>query len=145
MAVVAEFRSRAMTKLEANKELCRKFFTHIGKREFTHALTCVSDDVIWWVQGDTPASGYRHGKDSLFSDLEGSLSSDLTISFGDLTAEDDRVALEMRSHATLTSGKSYANTYHFLLTIKDGLITQGREYLDTKHLCETIFASGNIR
>ena len=113
----------------------------MGKREFDDALACVADDVVWWVQGDTKGSGFRYGKDSLFPNLKAKLVADLEITFGFLTAEHDRVALEMKSSGTLSTGKVYANTYHFLLTLRDGLIISGKEYLDTKHLAEVMYAN----
>jgi len=132
-----------MTEQEANKEVCLKFFRHLASREFEDALACVADDIVWWVQGDTAGSGFRYGKDSLFPNLKRQLRENLQISFGHLTAEEDRVALEMKSQAVLANGRAYANTYHFLLTLKNGLICNGKEYLDTKHLSEVMYSSGS--
>jgi ketosteroid isomerase-like protein len=56
-----------------------------------------------------------------------------------MTAEGDRVAVEAKSFATMEDGRVYANSYHFLLTVRDGKVTTVREYMDTIHARETFF------
>ena len=58
-----------------------------------------------------------------------------------MTAEDDRVAVEATSFATMEDGRVYANSYHFLVTIRDGKVATVREYMDTIHARETFFGS----
>lgn len=48
-----------------------------------------------------------------------------------ITAEDERVAVEVKGDAALKSGAVYDNRYHFLFIVKNGLIVDLREYLDT--------------
>lgn len=45
-----------------------------------------------------------------------------------ITAEGDRVAIEARSTATLVNGQPYANTYVFVLRLRDGQIASVREH-----------------
>ena len=52
------------------------------------------------------------------------------------TAEGDRVAMEMTSHADLKDGRVYENTYHFLFVFEGDLIKTVKEYLDTKYASE---------
>ena len=54
-----------------------------------------------------------------------------------MIAEGDKVAVEARSHADLVGGGVYANEYHFLVTLRDGLVQSVREYSDTHHMKET--------
>jgi ketosteroid isomerase-like protein len=132
-----------MADLESNKALCRKFLGHMTRIEIPEALACVTDDVVWWVQGHWPNGNEHHGKKAvelLFDNVKHLLDGPLAIELGALTAEDDRVAVEMRSLAVFRNGKTYKNTYHYLFTIRDGLISHGKEYLDTKHLFETVFS-----
>jgi ketosteroid isomerase-like protein len=131
-----------MTDLSANKRVCIEFLNHLAKREFAESLDIVSDDIVWWVQGSWEIPTTYHGKAGvqiLLDALDGALASDLTIELGALTAEEDRVAVEMKSTAALKSGKTYAMTYHYLFRVRDGLIVEGKEYLDTKHLAESVF------
>jgi len=57
-----------------------------------------------------------------------------------MTAEGDRVAAEVSSHAELTTGAVYANQYHMLFVFRDGLIAEVKEYNDTLHARE-VFGS----
>jgi ketosteroid isomerase-like protein len=52
-----------------------------------------------------------------------------------MTSEADRVALEATSHAVnAANGRVYDNRYHHLFVLRDGLITELREYQDTLHV-----------
>jgi ketosteroid isomerase-like protein len=131
-----------MTDLSANKQVCINFLNHLANREFAESLELVSDDIVWWVQGTWEIPTTYHGKAGvkfLLDALDNALASDLTVEFGALTAEDDRVAVEMKSTAAHKSGNTYAMTYHYLFRVRDGLIVAGKEYLDTKHLAESVF------
>ena len=133
-----------MSDLEKNKETCRRFLNHLAQLDIPAALDCVTDDVIWWVQGDWPNGNEHYGKagiTQLFDHVKAILTGKLTFEFGAFTAEADRVAVEMHSHAVFRNGKTYNNTYHYLFTIREGRIAMGKEYLDTKHLFETVFAA----
>jgi ketosteroid isomerase-like protein len=46
------------------------------------------------------------------------------------TAEDDRVAIVAEGAFVFAEGV-YRNSYHYLFTVSDGRILDGREYLDT--------------
>lgn len=48
-----------------------------------------------------------------------------------VTAEEDRVAVEAKSHAELLDGRVYENTYHFLFRVRDGRIHDIREHCNT--------------
>lgn len=131
-----------MGVLEENKKVCTDFLSHVARRQFSDAIALVADDIVWWDPGNLPFSGYRHGKkamEELYGAIESMLEEDMRIEFGALTAEDDRVAVEMLSFAKLTGGREYNNSYHFLFTVKNGVITRCHEYLDTHHTNEMLF------
>ena len=52
-----------------------------------------------------------------------------------MTAEGDRVAYEAEGEMIFPD-KVYRNVYHNLLIIREGLIVEGREYMDTKAVQE---------
>ena len=56
--------------------------------------------------------------------------------FGDITAEDDRVAVEVETKGTLPDGRVYTNVYHYLMKFRDGKIIRVKEYLDTQSAAE---------
>jgi uncharacterized protein len=55
-----------------------------------------------------------------------------------ITAEDDRVAIEAHSHATLANGSAYANTYVFVLRLRDGRIASVREHYNAQIVSEKL-------
>jgi ketosteroid isomerase-like protein len=132
-----------MSSIEDNKAICRKFHVNIMEGKFDDAAALLADDVVWWVQGNMVVSGFhrgRHAVTQLFEPLK-ALPHGISFEFGAVTAEADRVSVEMVAHAKLGEGREYNNTYHFLFRVRDGLIVQGKEYLDTKLTHETLFAS----
>jgi ketosteroid isomerase-like protein len=130
-----------MGSIEENKAICRKFHVNIMEGKFSEAVDLMSDDVVWWVQGNLPVSGYHHGKDAikaLLAPLIG-LPNGIAFEFGEVTAEGDRVSSEIVGRAKISEGREYNNTYHMLFTVKDGLIVQGQEYLDTQIAQKALF------
>jgi ketosteroid isomerase-like protein len=55
-----------------------------------------------------------------------------------VTAEDDRVAVEATSEGLHASGKNYSNHYHFLLTWRDGQLLELKEFMDTEHATDVL-------
>jgi ketosteroid isomerase-like protein len=55
---------------------------------------------------------------------------------GAVTAEDDRVAVEVEVEGVAPNGKLYNNTFHYLFRFRDGKICQVKEYVDTYHAAE---------
>jgi len=58
------------------------------------------------------------------------------VTFGDITAEGDRVAVEAETKGTLPDGRVYTNAYHYLMTFRDGKVLRVKEYLDTQAAAE---------
>ena len=56
--------------------------------------------------------------------------------FGDITAEENRVAVEAATTGALPDGRVYTNTYHYLFTFRDGLVWRVKEYIDTQSAAE---------
>lgn len=61
-------------------------------------------------------------------------------SLGTITAQDDRVSVIAASHVPLTAGGAYENLYHFLFSVRDGLIQEGYEFADTFRSAQTFAA-----
>lgn len=60
------------------------------------------------------------------------LNGGVDVTFGAITAEDDRVAIEAETTGTLPDGRVYTNSYHYLMTFRDGKVLRVKEYLDTQ-------------
>ena len=128
-----------MNDIQANKRVCTQFFSLVCAREYDRAMQLLQEDVEWWVNGDLPTSGTYHGRDAvtdLFGLLRDNVPAGLKIHFTAITAEEDRVAIEMNSEGDFANGRAYRNIYHMLFWVRDGLISKAHEYFDTKYTAE---------
>ena len=132
--------------LDANKQLVRTFLEHYGAGRYDEALAMLAPDSRWWLPGhpeEFPAAGWADKpivERRLASNLK-MLPHGLAIAIGTMTAEDDRVAVEVESRGTLVNGRLYHNRYHFLFVIRDGGIHVVKEYLDTLHAATVLGAA----
>lgn len=129
---------------EHNKQIAIDFFNLLGRGEIEPALALATDDMTYWIAGKpggVPSSGSKDKKQMrrLFQNMMGSLESGLPMTVEGVTAEGDRVALELESLGRLKNGRTYNNEYHILLQFRDGEICAVREYLDTQHVHDTWF------
>jgi ketosteroid isomerase-like protein len=93
----------------ANKALVRTFFDALSRADVEAVRELYAEDFELW-----------------------------TASIDAMTAEGERVAVEAKSEGVHTSGARYHNRYHFLLVVRDGRITELKEYLDTEHAREVL-------
>jgi ketosteroid isomerase-like protein len=139
--------SGTVSELERNKAVCKAFYRDLGRRDFAAALSHLSDDVVWWVQGDWEGAGFYRGKaavEGLLAPIKYAIATDIDFKFGHMTAEEDRVSFELTGAATTSDGSDYRMTYHFLFTIRDGKIHEGHEYLDTKKLWDVLLSKNSL-
>jgi hypothetical protein len=117
-----------MADVEANKAVARRYMQAVVDGDIDTVAALQHPDVKWWILGfgdmdrATFIASVRDGliaAESRRAEITG------------ITAEGDRVAVEAWSEM-LFPGKTYRNQYHNLLVIRDGLIVEGREYMDTR-------------
>ena len=116
-----------------NKEIATKFFHSLssGNQDY---LDFYTDDSIIWTAGDNAIGGTRSKKE-IVEFAQGILAAfpdGITFKITGMTAEDDRVAVEVSGESIHASGQPYNNKYHFLLVIRDEKIIQLKEYMDTQ-------------
>ena len=123
-----------------NKEIVATFFELFSSGDIDQAFALVSDDVSWWVPGDLPFSGTKTKTEYLqvVGSIQQGFPSGLKLEVTSMIAEGNQVAAEVASHGEHANGRTYANRYHFLITIEDGLMVEVREYMDTLHLLRLI-------
>ena len=123
-----------MTSLaEENKEIAIKFFEALSSGSETY-LDFYNDDSIIWTAGDNAIGGTRSKKE-IIDFAQGILAAfptGILFNITGITAENERVALEVSGKAIHASGEAYNNKYHFLLRIKNGKIIELKEYMDTQ-------------
>ena len=127
---------------EENKKIAIKFFEALSSGSETY-LDFYTDDSIIWTAGDNEIGGTRTKKE-IIDFAQGVLDSfpnGITFKITGITAENERVAVEVDGEAIHASGLPYNNQYHFLLTIKDGKILELKEYMDTQLAAKVLLGS----
>ncbi|HTJ64863.1 MAG TPA: nuclear transport factor 2 family protein [Alphaproteobacteria bacterium] len=123
---------------ESNKALVRAFFALMNSGDpvkMARAVDLLADDATYWIPGDWPNAG-TFDKAALAKMVEVAtdiFSGPLEIDIHGVTAEGERVAVEMESHGTFKDGRPYNNTYHWLFVVRDGRIRNIKEYTDTAY------------
>jgi len=117
-----------------NKQIILDFF-HLSETG-GDVLPMLADDLTWWVPGDW-ALGGTYRKDELgpiFERVFALLDGRPQFTIHNVTAEDDRVAVDASSKGRFKDGGPFGNTYHFFFRLRDGLIVEAKEYLDTAYM-----------
>lgn len=86
----------------------------------------LTDEMTGWITtgGTVPRAAYQAMVGSLKHMLDGPI--EMTID--SITAEDDRVVIEAHSTARLVNGDAYANTYIYVLRVRDGRLASVAEH-----------------
>lgn len=124
-----------------NKRLVVTFLELAFDNQIESAMALLSPDVQWWVLGRSPAlkvSGDKNREqvEKLLRSVAKAVPQGMTIALHSLTAEAERVAVEVEAEGLWLNGKPYRNRYHFLMHVRDDRICSVREYMDTLHLYE---------
>ena len=127
-------------------DIVRAYYADISAGRFTEAAARLSPDATTWIlgEGHWPLGG-NHDLASLrkiHAMVEERFPEGLQVVIKDLTVEGERVAVEAETLGTRADGKVYNNRYHYLVIVRDGMICERLEYLDTIHanelLCEPL-------
>ncbi|MEN5107308.1 nuclear transport factor 2 family protein [Pseudomonas sp. TWI672] len=112
-----------------SREIALDYLSRVSSGDIDKALELLSSDAKVWF----PDKGHMNReelRDILKYAKTCFVDRIALVPYG-VTAEGERVAVEVKGDAALKSGAAYDNKYHFLFIVKDGLITDLREYLDT--------------
>ncbi len=122
--------------VEENKQLVRDTWGAVSKGDVEGFMARLADDVTWTFFGSHRFAGTFRGKDELvaklFTPLGEVLADGIKVHIDTLTAEGERVVLEARGEAQTKDGRAYNNSYCIVVTVRDGRVSQVREYLDAE-------------
>lgn len=125
---------------EQNKRRAQEFLVATVAHDADRAAALMTDDATYWVQGKphlfAPAGEKTKAEICRYMATPSVFAQGLQQKFGAITAEADRVAIEMEVDGVAPNGVHYNNTYHYLLVFRDGKIAKVKEYLDTAHAAE---------
>jgi ketosteroid isomerase-like protein len=131
------------TNTAANKALVARFFETFSTGNVPAIIGAMALDGTWWVSGKLDGMSGPYTAAGLAPLLVGANSGykagALRITPTGMIAEGDKVAVEANGFAELLDGRAYDCQYHFLITIRGGMIGDVKEYMDTQHAKETFF------
>jgi len=129
--------------LDANKALVRRYFDAIRAADFSELEAVLDPDVRVWLPGVGELPGLLlEGRKPVLDDVAETLRQlydQMQPEILSLTAEEDRVAAELRMRGRVVrTGGLYENHYFFLFWIRDGRVTRIHEHLDTQRAAHTL-------
>ena len=120
--------------ISRTKEFIQSFFEAMSEGDTDAIVDAYHPEGRVETMGNTLISGSR-GLDEIKSFAPAVLESfpnKLKFTIKNITAEDNRVAVEAESTGEHVSGQHYNNQYHFLFELKDEKIYRLKEYMDTE-------------
>jgi ketosteroid isomerase-like protein len=123
--------SERSSSIAANKALVREFFDSWAESDFDRMLDLVDPDGEWWTLAKRKTRTCRDQIARVKTLSEETMTGRIEFLLGSLTAEDDRVAAVVESHAYFAEQGAYDNRYHFLFQVTRGRFGRIWVYYDT--------------
>lgn len=126
----------------SNKAIMQALFNELALGNGKPFVAAFSGDIVWNMIGDTAWSGSYAGKEAVLGKLLAPLFAQFETRYKNhavrMTAEGDIVVVECRGEVTTKSGKAYNNSYCYVCRLRDGMICELTEYMDTKLVSEVL-------
>ena len=123
--------------IERNVQTVKDFFAAIGRGDREGLLALVAEDIEWIVPGeDWPLAGTHRGHAGL-TDLLKTASESIETSTEprEFVAQGDRVLVVGFAKGKIkATNKTFEDDWVFAITVRDGRLTNIREYVDTQAL-----------
>jgi ketosteroid isomerase-like protein len=123
--------------IEKNIQTVKDFFAAIGRGDRDALLALIAEDVEWIIPGkDWPLAGTHRGYAGLTKLLEtASKSIEASTEPREFVAQGDRVLVVGFATGTIkATSKTFEDDWIFAITVRDGRLTNIREYVDTQAL-----------
>ena len=116
--------------LEADRETATRLLKTLADGQID--LTALAENAVWWVPGrpEMPLEQFKAGF-KVFQDL---IAPGGRMEIHGMTAEGNRLAIEAESIFPTKDGRTYNNTYHFLMEFRDGKVIRVKEYCNTAYV-----------
>jgi len=120
---------------EANVQIVRDFFAALGRGDKEGLLALSAEDIEWIIPGeDWPLAGTHRGHAGL-GDLLQKASDTLETSYPEppeFVAQGDRVlVVGFAKGRIIATNKTFEDDWVFAITVRNGKLTNIREYIDT--------------
>jgi uncharacterized protein len=123
--------------IEKNIQTVKDFFAAIGSGDQEGLLALVAEDIEWTIPGeDWPLAGTHRGHAGLVSLLEtASKTMETSTKPREFVAQGDRVLVVGFAKGKIkATNKMFEDDWIFAITVRDGKLTNIREYVDTQAL-----------
>jgi hypothetical protein len=120
--------------IEQNKRIVLQLLGAFEHLDLATMDALLEHDVVWEIPGD-PVQFALAGplsRDDLLAQLPVMFPHGIRMTPTGVTAEGDRVGVEVESEGVMSDGYVYRNRYHFLFTVRNGHVVLAREYCDTQ-------------
>ena len=122
---------------EKNVQTVKDFFAAIGRGDREGLLALVAEDIEWIIPGeDWPLAGTHRGHAGLADLLQtASKSIETSTEPREFVAQGDRVLVVGFAEGKIkATNKTFEDHFVFAITVRDGKLTNIREYIDTQAL-----------
>jgi len=122
---------------EENVRIVKDFFAAIGRGDEQALLALAAEDIEWIIPGeDWPLAGTRYGHAGLVDLLEtASKSMETSTEPREFVAQGDRVLVVGFARGKIkATNKTFEDDWIFAITVRNGRLTNIREYVDTQAL-----------
>jgi uncharacterized protein len=122
---------------DKNIQTVKDFFAAIGRGDSEALLALVSEDIEWIIPGeDWPLAGTHRGHDGVADLLEtASKSIETSTEPREFVAQGDRVLVVGFAKGKIkATNKTFRDDWVFAITVRNGKLTNIREYVDTQAL-----------
>jgi len=123
--------------IEKNIQTVKDFFAAIGRGDREGLLALAAEDIEWIIPGkDWPLAGTHRGRVGVADLIEtASRSIETSTEPREFVAQGDRVAVIGVARGKIkATNKTFEDDWIFAITVRDGRLTNIREYIDTQAL-----------
>jgi uncharacterized protein len=118
-----------------NKQLLQHLYAELERGNSRPFVEKLADDFRWVIAGDSCWSRTYEGKQAvlneLFPKLRATLADRVRTRATRFIAEGDLVVVEARGNNNTRTGMPYNNSYCMIYTVRDGMLHEMVEYMDT--------------
>jgi uncharacterized protein len=133
-----------MTEIPS-KTVVLEYVAALQRGDIAAVRDSFAEQATWWLPGELPLSGTWRGRDQILDEFLASAlryydPDTVSIEVTNVVAEGEQVALEWITRGRTARGRDYENFYSAIFVVRDDRIQAVREYTDTLHAKQVLFA-----
>jgi uncharacterized protein (TIGR02246 family) len=134
----------AMTEIPS-KAVVLRYVEALQRGDIGAVRDSFAEDATWWLSGELPVSGTWRGRDGIIDEFLATAMryydpDTVSIEVTNVVAEGEQVALEWITRGRTAGGRDYENFYSAIFVVRHARIQAVREYTDTLHAKQVLFA-----